>query len=43
MVISNKRLKRYAIKLKISINNSVHSSRQEKYRVIIKLFPIILL
>ena len=34
---------RNAAKLKISINNSVHSCRQEKYRVIIKFFPLPLL
>ena len=40
MAISEKRLLRNAAELKISINNSVHSSRQVKYKVIIKLFPI---
>ena len=34
---------RNAVELKISINNSVHSGRQEKYKVIIKLFPITLI
>ena len=37
------RLLRNAVELKISINNSVHSGRQEKYKVIIKLFPITLI
>ena len=40
---SLKRRLRNATELKISINNSVHSSKQEKYKVIIKLFPITLL
>ena len=34
---------RNAAKLKISINNSVHSCRLQKYKVIIKLFPVKLL
>ena len=38
-----KTLLRNAAKLKISINNSVHSCRQEKYKVIIKLFLTTLL
>ena len=38
-----KRLLKYAAELEISINNSVHSCRLQKYKVIIKLFPVKLL
>ena len=41
MAISERDL-RSAAELKISINNSVHSCRQEKHQVIIKLFSITL-
>ena len=34
---------RNAAELKIAINKFVHFSRQEKHKVIIKLFPITLL